>query len=142
MADAHGAARVRVGEVPFVGRSAEIELLDSVLDGLEEGGPALVDVTGEAGIGKSRLLARIRESARGRGLTVLSGKATEYEQHSPFGPFADAFADLDPAVLERFPALAQLSPVLRNAGGTPGAADRFGLYQATAAVLGDRKSVV
>jgi DNA-binding NarL/FixJ family response regulator len=136
MAEAYGAARVRVGEAPFVGRSAETALLDSVLDGLKGGGPALVDVTGEAGIGKSRLLARIRESARSRGLTVLSGRATEYEQHSPFGPFADAFADLDPSVMQRFPALAQLSPVLRNAGETPGAADRFGLYQATAAVLG------
>ena len=135
MVEAYGAPRVRVGQVPFVGRSAEIELLDSVLDRLGDGGPAIVDVTGEAGIGKSRLLARIRESARGRGLTVLSGKATEYERHSPFGPFADAFADLDPLVMDRFPALAGLSPVLRDAAESPGAADRFGLYQATATVL-------
>jgi DNA-binding NarL/FixJ family response regulator len=136
MVEPYGALRVSAGRAPFVGRAAEIELLDAVLDRLGDGGPAIVDVTGEAGIGKSRLLARIRASARSRGLTVLSGNATEYERHSPFGPFADAFADLDPAVLDRFPALADLPPALRNAGETPGAADRFGLYQATAAVLG------
>jgi DNA-binding NarL/FixJ family response regulator len=139
MLEAHDALRRRVGQPPFVGRSSEIELLDSVLDRLNEGGPAIVDVAGEAGIGKSRLLARIRESARGRGLIALSGKAAEYEQHSPFGPFVDAFADLDPSVLERIPALAGLPPALRDVGeapGSPGAADRFGLYQATAAVLG------
>jgi len=136
MVGAHGAPRARVGQVPFVGRSAELELLDSVLDRLGDGGPAILDVTGEAGIGKSRLLAQFRERARGRGLTVLCGKATEYERHSPFGPFTDAFADLDPSVMDRFPALAELSPVLRNAGQAQGAPDRFGLYQATAAVLG------
>ncbi|HEV2635660.1 MAG TPA: AAA family ATPase [Actinocrinis sp.] len=136
MAEAHRAPQARADQGPFVGRTAETELLDSVLDRIGDGGPAVVDVTGEAGIGKSRFLARIHARARTRGLTVLSGKATEYEQHSPFRPFADAFADLDPEVAGRFPALAQLSPVLREAGRAPSAADRFSLYQATAAALG------
>ncbi|MEV5204280.1 AAA family ATPase, partial [Streptomyces sp. NPDC053720] len=56
------------------------------------GGPALVDVTGEAGIGKSRLLAEFSTLARRRGAAVLRGRATEFERHSPFLPFADAFA--------------------------------------------------
>ncbi|MFC1414713.1 AAA family ATPase [Streptacidiphilus sp. N1-12] len=125
--------------MPFVGRSAEAGLLDSVLDQLGGGGPAVVDVTGDAGIGKSRLLAQFCARARGRGVTVLRGQAAEYERHSPFRPFADAFADLDPAAMRRFPALGELSPVLRGAGETPtapGTADRFGLYQSTAALLG------
>ena len=136
MAEAHGAPRARAGRVPFVGRSAETELLDSVLDRLSDGGPVIVDITGEAGIGKSRFLGRIRDSARSRGLTALCGKATEYEQHIPFRSFAEAFADLEPSVTDRFPALARLPPVLHDAGGSPAAADRFGLYQATASMLG------
>ncbi|MEY9836246.1 AAA family ATPase [Streptacidiphilus sp. EB103A] len=129
----------QAGKVPFVGRSAEIGLLDSVLDQLAEGRPAVVDVTGDAGIGKSRLLAQFCARARSRGLTVLCGQATEYERHSPLRPFADAFADLEPAAMHRFPALAELPPALRGTGETPaapGTADRFGLYQATAALLG------
>jgi len=139
MVEAYGVSQVRAGRVPFVGRSVELGLLDSVLDRFDGDGPGIVDVTGDAGIGKSRLLAQFRGRARGRGLTVLSGQAAEYERHSPFRPFVDAFADLDSSVRRRFPALAELSPVLRGVGQTPlvpGSADRFGLYQATAAVLG------
>ncbi|WP_063757866.1 ATP-binding protein [Streptomyces fulvoviolaceus] len=124
---------------PFVGRAAELGRLGSALDRLGKQGPAVIDITGEAGIGKSRLLAEFSAHARGRGLTVLRGRATEYEQHSPFRPFADAFADLDERALEAFPVLSELAPVLRGVmekQGGPGAGDRFGLYQATAAVLG------
>ncbi|WP_063774817.1 AAA family ATPase [Kitasatospora azatica] len=139
MVEAYGGRPERAGQVPFVGRSAEVGLLDSVLDQLKGGGLAIIDVTGEAGIGKSRLLAKFSARIRSQGLTVLSGQATEYEQHSPFRPFADAFADLSPTVLRRFPALAELSPALRGVAETPvapGDSNRFALYQATAALLG------
>ncbi|MEV4558399.1 AAA family ATPase [Kitasatospora sp. NPDC049285] len=138
MVEAYGGQPERAGQVPFVGRAAEVGLLDSVLDQLKGGGLAIIDVTGEAGIGKSRLLAQFCARIRSRGLTVLSGQATEYEQHSPFRPFADAFADLSPVVLRRFPALAELSPALRGVAETPvapGDTNRFALYQATAALL-------
>ncbi|GAA4993383.1 hypothetical protein GCM10025734_22360 [Kitasatospora paranensis] len=121
MVEAYGGRQERAGQVPFVGRAAEVGLLDTVLDQLKGGGPAVVDVTGEAGIGKSRLLAQFGARIRSRGMTVLSGQATEYEQHSPFRPFADAFADLSPVVLRRFPALAELSPALRGVADTPAA---------------------
>ena len=56
---------------PLLGRNAEIELLASLLDGIQDGGGALV-LYGEPGIGKSRLLAVAAEFARERGFTVLS----------------------------------------------------------------------
>ena len=56
---------------PLLGRDAEIELLASLLDGIREGGGALV-LYGEPGIGKSRLLAVAAAFARERGFTVLS----------------------------------------------------------------------
>ncbi len=43
---------------PLLGRDAEIELLASLLDGIQGGGTALV-LYGEPGIGKSRLLAAL-----------------------------------------------------------------------------------
>ncbi|MFD8735935.1 helix-turn-helix transcriptional regulator [Streptomyces sp. NPDC059618] len=139
MVDGYGRTGEPMSNAPFVGRDEELRRLDRVLTQLGQGGPVVVDVTGEAGIGKSRLVAEFATRARARGLTVLRGWATEYEQHSPFRPFADAFADLAASAENRLPALAELPPLLRGAGETPagpGAVDRFGLYRATAAVLG------
>ncbi|MFD9114404.1 helix-turn-helix transcriptional regulator [Streptomyces bottropensis] len=96
---------------PLVGRETELARLAGILDGLTgtgdgpsgtgDGpgatghGPAVVDVTGAAGIGKSRLVSEFCASARARGMTVLRGRATEYEQHLPYQPLADALTDLD-----------------------------------------------
>ncbi len=68
---------------PLLGRDAEIELLASLLDGIRDGGGALV-LYGEPGIGKSRLLAWAAASARERGFTVLSAAGVQSEAHLPF----------------------------------------------------------
>ncbi|WP_330347410.1 ATP-binding protein [Streptomyces sp. NBC_00582] len=121
--------------MPLIGRDAELGLLDRLLADLAadaRGRPAVLDISGEAGIGKSRLAHELcRRAARG-GATVLRGRATEYERHLPFQPFTDAFADLDPAVRDSFPAAAAVAPVLTGAAHH---ADRFGLHRATAALL-------
>ncbi|MDX2839999.1 helix-turn-helix transcriptional regulator [Streptomyces ipomoeae] len=82
---------------PLVSREGELARLDEVLDRLGEGsrGPVVVDVTGAAGIGKSRLVSEFCGRARERGMTVLRGRATEYERHLPYQPLVDALADLD-----------------------------------------------
>ncbi|UUU19944.1 helix-turn-helix transcriptional regulator [Streptomyces sp. DSM 40750] len=82
---------------PLVSRETELARLAEVLDGLTGTGhgPTVVDVTGAAGIGKSRLVSEFCARARDKGMTVLRGRATEYEQHLPYQPLADALADLD-----------------------------------------------
>ncbi|MFH7336781.1 AAA family ATPase [Streptomyces sp. KHY 26] len=123
------------------GRSAELERLGRLLDGLgEDGVPRVVDIVGEAGIGKSRLLGWTRARARGRGLTVLRGRATEFERNTPFQTFTDAFADADLARLDE-DLVAEAAPVLhgvRGAGGRAkgeGTPSRFALYRAVTGVL-------
>ncbi len=69
--------------LPLLGRDAEIELLASLLDGIQDAGGALV-LTGEPGIGKSRLLAAAAAAARERGFTVLSTTGVQSEAHLPF----------------------------------------------------------
>ncbi|MFH8419530.1 ATP-binding protein [Streptomyces sp. NPDC018038] len=127
---------------PLVGRAAESGLLDTVIERLGRGAPAVVDITGAAGIGKSRLMTEFALRARRRGITVLRGRAAEYERHLPFHPFADAFADLHPRRPPAPDLLAALSGVLRGPGGEPSAqgrgpatADRFGLHRSVAALL-------
>ncbi|MFE6039256.1 ATP-binding protein [Streptomyces sp. NPDC056452] len=127
---------------PLVGRTAELGLLDTVIDRLGHGAPPFVDITGAAGIGKSRLMTELCLRARRRGMTVLRGRAAEYERHLPFHPFADAFADLDDRLPHTAPELLDaVSPILggRGAGPSPGpaaaSADRFGLHRSVAGLL-------
>jgi MoxR-like ATPase len=54
---------------PFLGREVETERLISLLEGIEDGGAALV-LRGEPGIGKSRLLAETVAAARERGTSL------------------------------------------------------------------------
>ncbi|MET7367839.1 AAA family ATPase [Streptomyces sp. NPDC005566] len=127
---------------PFVGRTDELGLLETVIDRLGHGAPPFIDITGAAGIGKSRLMTEFCLRARRRGVTVLRGRAAEYERQLPFHPFADAFADLDDRLQAAAPDLLDaVSPVLggRGAGPSPGpmpaAADRFGLHRSVAGLL-------
>ncbi|MGW6881373.1 helix-turn-helix transcriptional regulator [Streptomyces goshikiensis] len=141
---------------PLVGREAELDRLDAVLDG-PGGPPGVVDLTGAAGIGKSRLLTEVCGRAEERGLTVLRGRATEYERHIPFRVFGDAFADLDPELLrglgapgaawaasagaaaDGIPANPAVDPAGAEAGAGAGAGgsavDRFAAHRATARLL-------
>ncbi|WP_203184982.1 ATP-binding protein [Streptomyces pratensis] len=139
---AHTAASRRAAGRPFVGRTAELAQLDTVIDRLGRGSPAVVDVTGAAGIGKSRLVGELCLRARERGATVLRGRATEYEQHLPFQPFADAFADLDDRALRAAPELLHILSPTRDAPATgPSqvanrpAVDRFALHRSAAGLL-------
>ncbi|MEV0276764.1 AAA family ATPase [Streptomyces sp. NPDC050610] len=82
--------------MPFVGRGVELGRLLGGLGGLS--GAVVVDVSGDAGIGKSRLLAEFGALARARGVGVLRGRAVEGERGRPspaFQVFLDAFADLE-----------------------------------------------
>src|SRR5215472_13960630 len=87
----------------FVGRAGELVSLDRILDELDRGCPGAIELAGEPGIGKTRLLRELAARAGARGHLVLSGAASEFEQDLPFSVFADALdeyvAGLEPARL-------------------------------------------
>jgi predicted ATP-dependent serine protease len=58
----------------LVGRDDEISALDDALDRLRSGRPWMVQVVGEPGIGKSRLLLELVRRAEARGHLVLEGR--------------------------------------------------------------------
>ncbi len=75
----------------LVGRTAEIGSLDRFLAAIDAGGgPLAVELVGEPGIGKTRLLSELAGRADARGNLVLSGSASELERDLPFGVFVDA----------------------------------------------------
>jgi ABC-type transport system substrate-binding protein/class 3 adenylate cyclase len=76
---------------PFVGRASELETLRHVLDELLDGRGAIVSVLGEAGIGKTRLVA---EAATERGdVRFLAGNAVSYAQTIPYWPVRELLRD-------------------------------------------------
>jgi tetratricopeptide (TPR) repeat protein len=74
------------------GREPELQALGDAFDRVAAGHLTIVLVEGEAGIGKTRLLAEALDDARARGLQVVTGRAQELERTRPFGVLADAFA--------------------------------------------------
>lgn len=61
----------------LVGRGAELATAGRLVDALECGTGAALLVTGEAGIGKSRLVAELAARAASSGLSVLTGRAVQ-----------------------------------------------------------------
>ena len=74
----------------LVGRAEELGSLKQVLTELDQGRAVAVEVVGEAGIGKTRLLTELAAHAEQRGDLVLSGSASELERNLPFSVFVDA----------------------------------------------------
>ncbi len=75
----------------LVGRDYEITLLTELLAGVERKTPAFVLVSGDAGVGKSRLVAEFSDRARSSGAVVLAGGCLELDGGViPYGPLVEA----------------------------------------------------
>src|SRR3954468_4042745 len=74
----------------LIGRPAELDVFDQILGELEQGVSGAIELVGEPGIGKTRLLAELAARADRRGHLVLSGSASELERDLPFSVFVDA----------------------------------------------------
>ncbi len=79
-------------ELPFVGREREVAVLEAGLRGIEEGTGVLVQLIGEPGIGKSRLLEEL--SARAGGKKVLGAACDPYESSTPYQSFRPMLREL------------------------------------------------
>ncbi len=74
---------------PFVGRENERNLLMSRWSQVQKGKGQLVMITGEAGIGKSRLLRQFKQDIGVIPHTWVEGESSPYEQDTPFAPTID-----------------------------------------------------
>ncbi|MEU7476299.1 AAA family ATPase [Lentzea sp. NPDC042327] len=127
----------------FVGRRDELEVMDRALRNL----PALVQVEGEAGIGKSRLVRELLASEEAAGRTVLTGHCQQLREPFILGPVLEALGrcrariercgPLSPvtaALREALPELADVLPEPVTVNGSH-SFDRHLLFRAIRAVL-------
>jgi tetratricopeptide (TPR) repeat protein len=138
----HGEEPASLAESPFVGRDSESGQLLGAWNAARDGGAHLVLVTGEPGIGKSRLATELGRHVRAEGHVVAAARAHEAAGRLPWGPVVDLLRSdalrshvdtLDPvwkAELARLlPELVDASgPSARNTSGDP--AQRHRLFDA------------
>jgi predicted ATPase len=131
----------------FIGRRAELERLGALLARVREGGgPRLALVTGDAGIGKTRLAREFGLEAQRSGAIVLQGSCEE-EAVASYEPFVEALAhwtrvasprELATRLEDSGPGLVSLLPWLAQEHSRP--ADptetaRYTSFEAVAALL-------
>lgn len=135
---------------PLVGRRAELQELQGWWT--HPGSERVLLLSGEAGIGKTRLLAETARRAHAAGAIVLAGRAPE-DTLVPYQPFLEAIghyvfnaplAELRSVGRHAGPELGQLIPEIRRRlpelgppePGDP-ETDRYRLFEAVAALLGE-----
>jgi len=84
----------------LVGRGKETAQLAAAIEAVQEGQGQIVSVMGEAGLGKSRLVAELRDELRdepaaaGNGrVQWLEGRSLSFETATPYAPFVDILSD-------------------------------------------------
>ncbi|HEV7492451.1 ATP-binding protein [Baekduia sp.] len=92
MPDPPGSLRL-TSTFPFVGRSAELRKLRTLLPLAESEGGRVVLLGGEPGSGKSRLVGELASEAASDGVLVLTG-ACDAVVRTPYGPFVEALDQL------------------------------------------------
>jgi DNA-binding SARP family transcriptional activator/ABC-type cobalamin/Fe3+-siderophores transport system ATPase subunit len=118
---------------PLIGRTSELTRLGELLSEAAGGHGQLAAIVGEAGVGKSALVAAFARRATAAGARVIIGSSYENERILPFGPWVDAFKT--GSVVEDEDALGALKPIWRaeltrlmpdlDAPGLPRASDDY-----------------
>jgi DNA-binding CsgD family transcriptional regulator len=111
----------------LVGRDAELARLRGLLHDAAEGRAVTGLISGDAGIGKSRLVAEVMQIAERDGFTVLCGQCAEIGDSVPYLPFADAFRTAPRHIEKAIKARPVLSRLLPDGDGQDGEADWAGL---------------
>src|SRR5690606_15663765 len=115
-------------DLPLFAREGELATLRDALDQARSGRPAAVMVSGDAGVGKSRLLHEFSTNP-GDGVLVVTGHCLDTADSAlPYLPFAEAVGSLSrlrPDLVDRHPGLRTLLP--GQAQSSEGELGRLGL---------------
>ncbi len=133
-----GLPAIGPNDPPLVGRRGEMKALQALLRRAEAKDPGgVVLLTGEPGIGKTRLLRELVRDVRSSEGWVLSGQVFETEEVRPYGPWADMLRELPPPLAEAISG-GGLPGFLADRGSDPpseGPTERAQLFAATGHIL-------
>lgn len=135
-------ARSQLISPVLVGRAAELDTLRTAV----AGPPSVAVISGEAGIGKSRLIRELIDYRTPSGGTVLAGRGYPIHEPFPLGAVLDAVSSLGDTVgvLDLSPLAGTLRPLLPELAGhlpaplsplTDPAAQRHRLFRALAELV-------
>src|SRR5436190_522824 len=131
-----------VGALHLLGRDRELDVLSASIRRALGSSLVVLQIDGDAGLGKTRLLEELQRELRG--VRIGRSGASELEAHLPYVPLATALrealagSELDS---ERLPALAVIMPELRL-GAPPREAGEIEALEALVAVLADHAPLV
>lgn len=100
----HAARRQIRNERAIVGRARELDVMGAHLDEALDGHGRVIGVSGEAGIGKSRLVAELVDRANQRGVGVAAGECQSYGKNTSYFVWREIWSTLfrlDRSVSER-----------------------------------------
>ncbi len=135
----------------YIGRTQELAELTSTLDTVDSGRGSIVVVSGEPGIGKSRLLEEFADIASSRGTVVASGNCFEGDSTPSYWPWVQALRlilanstnDIAAAIEAHSQALGELLPEIIPEGSQVASAAqhessqaRFNLFDSVQKFLG------
>jgi class 3 adenylate cyclase/tetratricopeptide (TPR) repeat protein len=115
----HGRPATRKGvSTALVGRDEELARLSQALDSIGDGTGTVVSLTGEPGIGKSRLTAAARAHAEERGFRWLEGRCVSYGAGLAYWPYLELLRDFAGIRIDDVPepASARLAGALEGIG--------------------------
>jgi len=120
--------------IQLVGRHAELTALRDALRRARDGEPAVTLLSGDAGIGKSRVLTELVSSAESEGDTVFVGRCLDTAEAAlPYLPFVEIIrqlADRAPELVENRPELQPLLPHSHRAAGSDRELDQLQMFNA------------
>jgi DNA-binding CsgD family transcriptional regulator len=108
-----------------VGRASELAILNKAIDQAQAGNGQVFLISGEAGVGKSRLVAAAQAYAAGNEVAVFQGHCYQEDLSTPYAPLIDLLhpffsghaatpfpADIEPVARELLRLLPDIAPVI------------------------------
>ncbi|MER6370984.1 AAA family ATPase [Streptomyces mirabilis] len=130
---------------PFIGRDDELARLTGVLDRARAGTPRAVVLSGDAGVGKTRVLTEAAAHATRTGMTVLTGHCVDLgDVGLPYLPFTEILGVL--GADERFTDALAAHPAVERLLGSGSGTDtdtgsRLRLFEGVAGLLADAADI-
>ena len=79
---------------PFIGRKKELKNLKEALKKSYRSKGQLIEISGELGIGKSRLILELTKDSLAKEFNILSGNCSSWEESKPYAPLKEIFTKI------------------------------------------------